>query len=101
MKSRIELQTMLEELLGSRNVYFQPPASIKLKYPAIVYSLSDIVNRYASNAVYKQNRPYTLTYIDEDPDSENIDKISKLPYCEFDQFFTSDNLNHYIFTIYY
>ena len=101
MKSRIELQTMLEELLGSRNVYFQPPESIKLKYPAIVYSLSDIENRYASNAVYKQNKPYTLTYIDEDPDNENIDKISKLPYCEFDRFFTSDNLNHYTFTIYY
>lgn len=101
MKSRLELQTMLEELLGSRNVYFQPPESTKLRYPAIVYSLSDIRNIHASNVVHKQNNAYQLTYIDEDPDSENVRKISKLQYCEFDRFFTSDNLNHYTFTLYF
>ena len=101
MKSRLELQTMLEKLLGSRNVYFQPPESIKLKYPAIVYSLNNIRNIHASNAIHKKDMVYTLTYIDKDPDSENVEKISSLPYCEFDRFYTSDNLNHYIFTIYY
>lgn len=101
MKSRLELQAMLEELLGSRNVYFQPPESIKMKYPAIVYSLSDIRNIHASNVVHKKDTAYSLTYIDEDPDSENIEKISNLPYCNFDRFFTADNLNHYTFTIYY
>lgn len=101
MKSRVELQTMLEELLGSRNVYFQPPESIKMKYPAIVYSLSDIRNVHASNVSHKQDRVYQLTYIDEDPDSENVAKISSLQYCEFDRYFASDNLNHYTFTLYY
>lgn len=101
MKSRLELQTMLEKLLGSRNVYFQPPESIKLKYPAIVYYLNNIRNMHASNTIHKKDMVYTLTYIDKDPDSENVEKISSLPYCEFDRFYTSDNLNHYIFTIYY
>ena len=101
MKSRLELQDMMETLLGSRNVYFQPPESIKLKYPAIVYSLSDIRNMHASNTVHKKDTVYSLTYIDEDPDSENIKKISNLPYCDFDRYFTSDNLNHYTFTLYY
>lgn len=101
MKSRLELQAKLEELLGSRNVYFQPPESIKLKYPAIVYSLSDIRNIHASNTVHKRDTVYTLTYIDEDPDSDNVNKISNLQYCEFDRTYTSDNLNHYVFTLYY
>lgn len=101
MGSRIELQALLEKLLGSRNVYFQPPESIRMKYPAIVYSLKNIEKFHASNETHKQNVSYTIVYIDEDPDSENVEKISKLPYCNFDRFYTSDNLNHYIFTIYY
>ena len=101
MASRLDLQTFLEELLESKNVYFQPPESIKLNYPAIIYSLSDIRNMHASNTIHKKDMVYMLTYIDEDPDSENVEKISNLPYCEFDRFYTSDNLNHYTFTIYY
>ena len=101
MKSRLELQTMLESLLGSRNVYFQPPESIRMKYPEIVYLHSDIRNIHASNVVHKKDTAYSLTYIDEDPDSENLEKISNLPYCDFDRFYTSDNLNHYTFTLYY
>lgn len=38
MASRLDLQTFLEELLESKNVYFQPPESVKMKYPAIVYA---------------------------------------------------------------
>ncbi len=72
-----------------------------MKYPAIVYSINDIRNTHASNVVHKQNVAYTITYIDKDPDSENVEKIAKLPYCDFDRFYTSDNLNHYIFTLYY
>ena len=47
MASRLDLQTFLEEILESRNVYFQPPESVKMKYPAIVYALDDIENVYA------------------------------------------------------
>ena len=101
MNSRLELQTMLEELLGSRNVYFQPPESIKMKYPAIVYSRSDIENRAADNSVYTQSHFYQLIVIDEDPDSEIVEKVSKLPKCRFDRHYTADNLNHDTFTIYY
>lgn len=101
MKSRLELQTMLEELLGSRNVYFQPPESIKMKYPAIVYSRSDIDNDSADNSVYKQSHYYQLIVIDEDPDSEIVEKVSKLPRCRFDRHYTADNLNHDTFTLFY
>lgn len=101
MASRLNLQTELEELLGSRNVYFQPPASVQMKYPAIRYSLQDIENRHADDQTYKQAKAYQLILIDPDPDSEYIDAILQLPYCRFDRSYPADNLNHYVFTIYY
>ena len=101
MATRIDLQNVLEELLGSRNVYYQPPESLKMSYPAIVYARKTIDNSYANNSVYKQNYAYEITVIDKNPDSEIVNKISKLPTCRFDRHFKSDNLNHDVFTLYY
>ena len=101
INDRLGLSALLREILGSDNVYYQPPESKKLNYPAIVYSRERIDNRLASIIVYKQDRAYRLTIIDKNPDSEIVDKISSLPMCTFDRHFTSDNLNHDVFTIYY
>jgi len=101
MASRLELHEELCKLLGSRNVYFQPPSSVKMKYPAIVYSLDNLENRHANDSVYTTNVRYSLTYIDTNPESEKVLEISKLPYCRFNRFYISDNLNHYTYTIYY
>lgn len=101
MATRINLQNVLEELLGSRNVYYQPPESLKMNYPAIVYARKTIDNSYANNSVYKQNYAYEITVIDKNPDSEIVNKVSKLPTCRFDRHFKSDNLNHDVFTLYY
>lgn len=101
MGSRLELQTMLEELLGSRNVYYQPPASIKMQYPAIEYHRDSMHTTHADDVVYSQTCVYKVTVIDEDPDSEIIDKLMALPYARFDRHFTSDNLNHEVFTLYF
>lgn len=101
MATRVDLQNILEELLGSRNVYYQPPESIKMAYPAIVYSRKSIDNMHANDSVYKQNYAYEITVIDKNPDSEIVNKISKLPTCRFDRHFKSDNLNHDVFTLYY
>lgn len=99
MMTRLELHEMLCEVLGSRNVYFQPPESVKMKYPAIVYSRSDISNTYADDTSYLTSKEYLITVIDKDPDSEIPDRISKLPLCRFDRHYTADNLNHDVFTI--
>ena len=64
MNRRLELHELLCETLGSRQVYFQPPVNVSMRYPAIVYSRDDIRNNFADNYV-------------------------------------ADNLNHYVFTIYY
>ena len=101
MGTRLELQTMLETLLGSRNVYYQPPASVKMSYPAIIYSRSDIRNINANDNVYLQNKAYRLTVVDRNPDSPIVDQVSKLPLCTFQQHYTADNLNHDVFLIFY
>lgn len=101
MDSRLELHEILCGILGSRNVYYQPPASVQMKYPAIVYSRKKIDNLHANNAVYKQSNSYEVTVIDEDPDSEVVKKVSMLPACVHERYFTSDNLNHDVFTLYH
>lgn len=100
-KTRGSLQTLLETLIGNRNVYFQPPPSIRMKYPAIVYSVANIQNNPANNSVYGQDMAYQLTIIDEDPESEVSKKVSILPMCRFNRSFKSDNLNHFVYTLYY
>ena len=100
-KSREQLHELLVAALGSRNVFFQPPESVKMEYPAIVYSRSDIRNVFANDAVYSQDRAYEVTVIDADPDSEIIKNLSLLPYCRFNRHFKANNLNHDVFTIYF
>ena len=100
MASRLNLQTKFEEILGSRNVYYQPPASVKMQYPAIVYRRKDVDTRFANNVVYMQSSSYEVVLIDKNPDSEFVDKLLRLPYCSYDRHYTADNLNHDVFTIY-
>ena len=100
-KARLDLQEFLETLKGDRNVYFQPPSSVKMNYPAIVYKLSDINNTHADNSPYIQDTAYQLIYITKNPDDVMIKTLSKLPMCKYDRHYTADNLNHYSYTLYY
>lgn len=96
---RLMLHETLCDILGSRNSYFQPPETVNMKYPAIVYGLDDIPSTHADNGVYLRCRKYRLTLIDHDPDSEIVGKIADLPYCAFNSSYQKDNLNHFVFTI--
>lgn len=100
MGSRIELHEKLIDIAG-RNVYFQPPASKDIKYPAIKYERAKIDSEYANGIPYMQSLGYTLTVMDYNPDSEIVTKISKLSNCKFDRHYEADNLNHDVFTLYY
>ena len=101
MNKRVELHELLCAVLGSRNVYYQPPENVRMKYPAIVYSRNDIQNTFADNDVYMQSHTYIVTVIDENPDSDIVHRVSLLPMCEFDRHYAADNLNHDVFTICY
>ena len=99
MASRLDLQSKLETLLGSSNVYFQPPPSFMLQYPCIIYNRSNIRTRFADNKPYLNRKQYSLTVIDRNPDSDIPDKVKQLETAVFDRHFTTDNLNHDVFNI--
>ena len=101
MASRLDLQATLETLLGSRNVYFQPPESVKMNYPAIVYGLDNVESTFADDGVYLSHKRYLITVIDKNPDSTIVDKIAVLPACGFNRHYKSENLNHYVFSLYF
>lgn len=101
MPSRLELHEILCGILGSRNVYFQPPESVKLQYPCVVYDLCAIDTKFADNRPYTRKKQYSVTVIDKNPDSELPDKIGALPMCRFDRQFPADNLNHYVYRMYF
>ena len=101
MDRRLQLHEQFVQILGSRNVYFQPPEGYKMKYPCIVYTRNLIKTAYADNVPYAHNRSYTVTVIYSDPDSDLPDKIAALPMCHHDRPFVNDNLYHDVFTLYY
>lgn len=101
MANRLNLQTLLEDILESRNVYYQPPESVEMKYPAIVYGLEDIENTFADDGVYLSQKKYSVTVIDKNPDNDYVDKVAALPTCHFNRHYKSDNLNHYVFSLYF
>lgn len=92
---------LLETLLGTRNVYFQPPASFKMNYPCIVYQRDYQDNKFANNNPYSQTKRYAVTVIDRNPDSEIPDKVAALPLCAFTRHFTADTLNHDVYNLYF
>ena len=100
-KTRNELHAKLKEILGSSNVYFQPPNNLHMKYPCIIYKHTDYYTKQADNLRYFMKKQYTLTVITKDPDSPIPDKILKLPYTRFDRSYEADNLYHKVITIYY
>lgn len=101
MPSRLDLQTKLEEILESKNVYYQPPESLKMNYPAIRYSKKKPDVKHADDCVYMKTNCYELIVISKRPDDPVISKLEELPMCELDRHYVSDNLNHDVLTLYY
>lgn len=97
--SRLEIQDALEQIV--KNVYFQPPASVRIKYPAIIYKLNNIDQRFADDRTYNKDRSYMLTLVHNDPDNEIVDKLVwAFPKIRFDRAYVSDNLYHYVYVLY-
>lgn len=99
MASRPQLHEKFKEL--TKNVYFRPPESERMKYPCILYDYSKVDTQHANNGLYHMMKGYKVTVIDENEDSEIPDKILAMPYCKFDRPYMADNLNHWVFTLYY
>lgn len=102
MDRRLELQERLEQFLGSRQVYFQPPASIRLIYPCVVYKLGSGDARYANNHLYKYMHNYDVTFIFKQPSLGTIEQfLSEFSMSRLNATYCSDNLYHYVFSLYF
>jgi hypothetical protein len=101
MAPRVDLQAILEAIMGNDHVYFQPPTNVQMVYPSIVYKRDLAETEFADNKPYRYKKRYQVTVIDRDPDSGIPDKIAALPMCVFDRHYTADNLNHDVFTIFF
>lgn len=107
MNRRLKLHDILCGILECPNIgrdcraYFQPPATVEMKYPAIVYALNDIENTFANDGVYLSVKSYSVTVIDSDPDSPLIGKVASLPASRFNRHYTKDDLNHDVFELFF
>jgi hypothetical protein len=102
MGSRLELQTLFESLMGpDPNVYYQAPTNSQMQYPCILYNRDNSHSEFADNLPYSRTKRYLVTVIDRDPDSELPDKVEDLPCCSFNRFYSAENLNHFVFTLFF
>lgn len=102
MGSRLELQQTLESIEGLQKVYYQPPESVRLKYPCVIYELSKKPTKYANNSRYMKHARYLLKLIEKEADSPITDRILDcFDYCSIDRLYTSNNLYHTVFTLDY
>ena len=100
MGTRLELQKELESIC--ERVYFQPPSTVRMTYPCIVYNLSDVEKNNANNQAYIKTRAYSVTVISRDPDEEYFDQIiDKFPMTSLSSTYVADNLNHWNLLLYY
>ncbi|MDF2800230.1 MAG: hypothetical protein K0S61_133 [Anaerocolumna sp.] len=101
MAKRLEFHELLKNLIMPNAVYFQPPENFKIQYPCIIYSrISDDV-KYADDSIYNKRIGYQLQVIDNDPDSQILEKVESLQMCKFNRHYTKDNLNYNVYTIFY
>jgi hypothetical protein len=56
--------------------------------------------KFAGNLPYRVSARYTVTVIDQDPDSEIPMKVAQLPMCTHSAFFVAEQLNHNVFDIF-
>lgn len=100
MGSRLDLHEILLEI--ATNAYFQPPSSVVMKYPCVVYERDFVQLTFADNSAYRMENRYKVTVIDKDPDSTIPGEILlELPKCSFDRHFVKDNLHHNVLILYF
>ena len=100
-QKRLALSEFLCRLSGDACCYYSPPAGLSMTYPCIKYDLADEWALHADNIPYLRQLQWTVTIIDEDPDSKLASIFFNLSKCGFDRKFMADDLNHFVFTLYF
>lgn len=101
---RIQLHEKLCSILGSRNVYYDPPENVKMQFDCIVYSLSQVNQVYANNFTYTYSPGYLITIVTRTPEAQTriVDELMKtFPYAGWDRVYVTDHLHHAVVSIYF
>lgn len=100
-RNRLELQSFLEDVLGSHEVYFQPPNTVRMTYPAIVYSLYQANGLHANNGEenYLTSLAFRCIVIDKNANSKAAQKLVNTSFAALERSYVTDNLSHFSFII--
>lgn len=98
---RLKLDKVLRDTLGSAHVYFQPPESVRMEYPCIVYNLAKIPAQFADDKAYLLNPKYVIRYVTHKPDDEMRFTLVNVLGVPMIQAYAKDGLYHYIYELYY
>ena len=102
MNRREELSKKLHDIIGNDNVFFQPPASDRIKYPCCIYELGRGATTRANNSIYNYVNSYQLMFIYPKHNEGIIkDVLNSLTLCSFEREYIADGLYHYVFNVYY
>jgi len=97
--SVLTVHSYLASLFPTVTLYFQPPETLKLTYPCIIYSIENIFTRHADNRPYKIKNRYSLMLITRTLDETLNDILLSIESARFERLFIGENLYHFIVTI--
>ena len=108
MASQPEWQDILQGIIGSHqpdpkreNVFYQPPASVELVYPCIIYTLDNIHTLRADNINYMITPTYEVKIITRNPNNPYLKKmLMDISTAKFHRRFVNDGLYHDILSVY-
>lgn len=99
---RLKLHEELTDILGTSNVYFDPPESIRMQYPCIIYERESGHIDYADNSTYRYTQEFQLTYVDHKVNNDILMKLlNHFQMIRYSRHFVADNLHHDVFYLYY
>lgn len=98
---RLELHQKLVSLLGSTNVYHQPPENLALRFPAIIYERVDYDVIHADDIPYHVTREWQITVVSQEPSNPVVDALMEWPTAAFKTSYVVDRMRHDVVNIYY
>lgn len=100
--NRLELHAELLDMLEGKKAYYQPPGKTKIEYPCIVYSLSEVYTRRASDGLHYSRPAYDVMYLDTSVNDEIANKVlERFKMASFVSYYCNDGIHHYKFRIFY
>lgn len=99
---RTELQSKLESILGSRNVYYQEPPNVGMKYPCIVYFFEKMEVSKADNRPYKLTGRWMIHHMYKSISNDSIMEtmLNSFLCCAHDRRIKSDGVYNDYYSLY-